>query len=328
MQGMGLMMSSLALIGARVVHFASTAQVAGIFIFFLFVEPPAFGRLRELMPPTLAAFRKRLLRWAWLSLAISIASGAAWLLLLAVNITDSPVTRVIADGTVRTLLASTQFGHAWQARVVLAIVLAALLVWPGLNMQWRAAERFVVAVVATTFLGALAWSGHGGATPGLLGDLHVTGDVLHLIAAGAWIGGLLPLRLLLSSTEQTLGTAGIKLAHTATLRFSTLGTLAVGTLTITGLFNTWILVGSVRGLVDSAYGALLLLKITIFLAMLTIAAINRMRWTRRVAMQSEFQTRADALRRLKRNCLIETALGLAIIIDVGVLGTIYHGMHG
>jgi putative copper resistance protein D len=156
----------------------------------------------------------------------------------------------------------------------------------------------------------------------------VTADALHLIAAGAWIGGLLPLRLLLSSTAQTPGTAGAAIAHDATLRFSTLGTVAVGTLTITGLFNTWILVGSVHGLFDSAYGALLLLKITIFLAMLTVAAFNRMRWARRLATQSELRTRADAVQRLKRNCLIETALGLAIIIDVGVLGTIYHGTHG
>ena len=328
MQAIEWMMPSLALIGARIVHFASTAQVAGIFIFLSVVEAPALGRLLAPDPSSVAAFRKRLLRWAWLSLAVSVASGAAWLLLLAVKITDSPVTRAIADGTVRTLLTNTRFGHAWQARLVLAIVLAELLLWLGLNTQWRAAQRFAVAVVAMSFLCALAWSGHGDATPGLLGDFHVAGDVLHLMAAGAWIGGLLPLRLLLSATEQTPETDGATSAHDATLRFSTLGTVAVGTLTLTGLFNTWILVGSVRGLVDSAYGALLLLKITIFLAMLTVAAFNRMRWTRRLATLSEFHTRADALRRLKRNCLIETALGLAVIIDVSVLGTIYHGMHG
>jgi copper resistance protein D len=324
---MELMMSSLALIGARIVHFASTMQVAGIFIFLLFVESPVFGQLCELMPPTLAAFRKQLLGCAWCSLAVSIASGATWLLLLAVQISDSSVTQAIANGTVQTLLSSTQFGHAWEARLVLAIILAALLLWLGRHTQWRVAERFVGAVVAMSFLGAMAWSGHGGATPGLLGDFHVTGDVFHLIAAGAWIGGILPLRLLLSSTEQMRGAAGTTIAHDATLRFSTLGIMAVGILTITGLFNTWILVGSVRGLIDSAYGTLLLLKITIFLAMLTVAAFNRIRWTRRLAIQSEFHMRADALGRLKRNCLIETALGLAIIIDVGVLGTIYHGMH-
>jgi copper resistance protein D len=328
MQEMELMMSSLALIGARIVHLASTVQVAGIFIFLAFVESSAFGQRCELMPPTLAVFRKPLLRWAWCSFVISIASGVAWLLLLAVKISDAPVTRAIADGTVQTLLTSTQFGHAWEARLVLAFILAALLLRLGHRTQLRAAERFVAATVAMSFLGALAWSGHGGATPGLLGDFHVTGDVLHLIAAGAWIGGLLPLRLLLSSTEQTPGVSGATIAHDATLRFSTLGIVAVGTLTISGLFNTWILVGGVRGLVDSAYGALLLLKITIFMAMLTVAAFNRTRWTRRLATQSEFDAWADALRRLKRTCLIETALGLAIIVDVGVLGTIYHGMHG
>jgi putative copper resistance protein D len=322
------MMPGLGLIGMRVVHFASTAQVAGIFIFLLFVESPALGQLREPTPPTIAAFRKRLLQWAWFSLAISVASGVAWLLLLAVNITDSSVTRAIADGTVRTLLTSTQIGHAWQARLVLTVILAALLLRLRLNAHWNWLQRFVAVVVAASFLGALALAGHGGATPGLLGDFHVAGDMMHLFAAGAWIGGLLPLRLLLSSTEQMPGAVGATIAHAATLRFSTLGTVAVVTLAITGLFNTWVLVGSVRGLVASAYGALLLVKIAFFLAMLAVAAFNRMRLSQRLAMSSEFRARIDALRRLKRNCLVETALGLAIIVDVGVLGTIYHGTHG
>jgi copper resistance protein D len=322
-------MLSLPLIGARVVHFASTGMIAGIFLFLVLVAAPALRKDRDRTWPTVAAFHSRLLVIAWLSLAISIASGAAWLLLLATKITGSSLAQVLSDGTVWTVLTRTQFGHDWEARFVLAVLLAVALLRFNRKARWRLAEGFVAATLAMGFLGTLAWSGHGGATPGLRGLVHATADVLHLIAAGAWIGGLLPLGLLLSSVEQVPGAVGVSIARDATLRFSTLGVAAVTTLIITGLLNMWFLVGSVPALVEFQYGRLLLLKITIFVVLLTVAAFNRLRLTPRLAeaAASGSHESIDAMRRLKRNCLIETALGLAILIVVGALGTISPGMH-
>ena len=51
----------------------------------------------------------------------------------------------------------------------------------------------------------------------------------------------------------------------------------VATILITGLINTWNLVGSVEALLDTAYGRLLLVKIALFLAMVSVAAVNRFR---------------------------------------------------
>jgi copper resistance protein D len=322
-------MLSFPLIGVRIVHFASTVMIAGIFLFLVFVEAPALGKDRDRTWPTVAAFHSRLLGIAWLSLAISIASGAAWLLILATKITGSTLAQVISDGTVWTVLTRTQFGHDWEVRFVLAVLLAAALLRFNRKAGWPLTGGFVAAALAMGFLGTLAWSGHGGATPGLRGDVHVTADVLHLIAAGAWIGGVLPLRLLLSSAEQTPDKVGVSIARDAVLRFSTLGVLAVSTLIITGLLNTWVLVGSVPALVEFQYGRLLLLKIAIFLALLAVAAFNRLRLTPRLAeaAASGPHSSIDALRRFKRNCLLETALGLAILIVVGALGTIAPGMH-
>lgn len=321
-------MLSLPFIAVRVVHFASTVMIAGIFIFLAFVETPALRKDRDRAWPGATAFHSRLLGIAWLSLGISTVSGAFWLLLLATNITGSSLAHAVSDGTAQTLLIRTQFGHTWEARVVLAVLLAvALLRFDRKAAGWRKAERFAWAALAMGFLGTLAWSGHGGATPGLRGEVHVTADVLHLIAAGAWIGGLLPLRLLLSSAEQAPGTVGISIARDTTLRFSMLGIAAVATLIITGLLNTWVLVGSVPALVEFQYGRLLLLKIALFMVLLAVAAFNRMRLAPRLAEAAASGSHAsDALRRLKRNCLLETALGLAILIVVGALGTISPGM--
>jgi copper resistance protein D len=321
-------MLSFPFIAARVVHFASTLMIAGIFIFLVFVEAPDLKKNNDRTWPGVIAFHSRLLGIAWLSLAISIASGAAWLLLLATNITGSSLAQAISDGTAQTVLTRTQFGHDWEARLVLAVLLVVALLRFRRNGEWRLAEVFVATALAMGFLGTLAWSGHGGATPGLRGEVHVAADVLHLIAAGAWIGGLLPLRLLLSSAKQAPGTLAVRIARDATLRFSTLGVAAVATLIVTGLINTWVLVGSVSALIETQYGRLLLLKLALFGVLLAIAAFNRSRLTPRLVAAAENGSHASigALRRLKHNCLVETALGFAILIVVGALGTISPGM--
>ena len=79
---------------------------------------------------------------------------------------------------------------------------------------------------------------------------------MHLIAASAWLGGLLPLALLLTAARRE--GISLALAREATLRFSTLGLISVGVLIATGSVNGWILTGSVPALVGTDYGRLLL----------------------------------------------------------------------
>ena len=44
-----------------------------------------------------------------------------------------------------------------------------------------------------------AWTGHAASTPYTLRYLHLASDALHLTAASAWIGGLVPFALLLGA---------------------------------------------------------------------------------------------------------------------------------
>ena len=94
--------------------------------------------------------------------------------------------------------------------------------------------------------------------------------------------------------------------------FSRFGLVVVTVLLLTGLSNTWFLVGSLPGLVGTAYGQLLLLKIALVIAMAAVAAINRL------VLVPPVRQRAG---RLRRNGLIEIALDLAIMAIVGSLGT-------
>ena len=65
----------------------------------------------------------------------------------------------------------------WIARVALLLV-AALLPW-----------RVLSAIVAGLVLALTAAAGHAGAENN---PLQLGGDVIHLLAAGAWLGGLAP----------------------------------------------------------------------------------------------------------------------------------------
>src|SRR5262249_44170284 len=99
-----------------------------------------------------------------------------------------------------------------------------------------------------------------------------------------------------------------------------LGVIGVGTLLATGLGNSLFLVGSVDALVDTDYGRLLILKIALFVAMVAIAAVNRLRLVPRLAD-------GDAMRQLQRNSLAEALLGFVVIAVVAMLGMMEPAMH-
>jgi putative copper resistance protein D len=213
----------------------------------------------------------------------------------------------------------TQFGLVAQVRLAIAVVLAICLVF-----ERSALWRWLALAAAVSLAASIAWTGHAASTPFTLGYLHLASDALHLTAASAWIGGLVPLALLLGMVRRHKGWASLELD--VIRRFSMLGTVSVATLILSGFFNAWILVGSFRGLVVTGYGQLLMLKLAAFAVMLAFAAFNRFVLTQRLALSSN-QARQDALRALSRNTWIEIALGLSIFAIVGALGTLHPAAH-
>jgi putative copper resistance protein D len=188
------------------------------------------------------------------------------------------------------------------------------------------AERIALAT-ALGLAAAIAWTGHAASTPGVEGNLHLAADALHVLAAAAWIGGLVSLVLLLAVISKIPPMPGAALAQDVAQRFSTLGMLSVAILVLSGTVNSWILVGSVDGLFADEYGRLLILKLIIFAFMLAFAAVNRFWLTPRLAMSSANTGQSEALRQLTRNSAIEIALGLAIFAVVGLLGTLHPAAH-
>jgi putative copper resistance protein D len=308
-----------ALTGIRAIHLAATVMVGGIILFRrLLLEPAMAGGT-----PPFAAERavRTIARLFWLSFTLAAASWVAWLLGVAAEIGRLTFADALFDETTGTVLSETRFGHAWIARLILGGLIAVGMIAfdrPGTRMPswWHPASI----VLAICFLGSLASSGHAGAEEGVGGRIHWAADFLHLCAAGAWLGSLVPLALVLAAARTAPDGASLTLVTRVTHRFSALGIASVATLAITGLVNGLFLVGSVSALVGTTYGRLLIAKVALFAAMLGIAAVNRFGLTPRLPDE-------PAMRELTRNALIEAGLGILVLAIVGVLGTLPPGSH-
>jgi hypothetical protein len=185
---------------------------------------------RSKPPVDFAGLRRRLIWTAAIALTVSILSGIIWLLWVSADLFGAPVIEVCLQGGIWTVLGETRFGLIGSARLAVAVLLAVSLLWSRARMLQLAA--------AAALLALLAPMGHAGATPGLRGALHVTGDMAHLIAAGAWLGGL-PAFAVLLGTPRRGGEAWRPFTVTATRRFAEIALLSTAALAATGLFNAW-----------------------------------------------------------------------------------------
>ena len=105
-----------------------------------------------------------------------------------------------------------------------------------------------------------------------------------------------------------------------------MGVVAVAILLATGILNSVFLVGSIPSLLGTDYGRLLMLKIARFLTLVVFAAINRQWLAPQLATPAGPES-AGALRQLRRNALIEAALGALVLIVLGKLGTTPPALH-
>jgi copper resistance protein D len=307
------------LIAARDIHFVTTVIVAGIVFFDLYIAAPVL-RSELQLPATEASFRGLAAKLLVVSLTGSVASAIAWLWLLAARIADKPFDEVVADGTVWLVLSQTQFGLTWAVRFVFAgaLTLSLLLQW---NIKavgvWH---RIRSALLVGAYLGSLALAGHGAEGLGFERNIHLAADILHLLAAGTWLGGLIPFAILLTYMQRLREPSWDTAARNIGGRFSTLGLFAVAILLVSGTMNTAFLVGGLQGLTNTTYGQWLLIKIGLFIPMFCLATMNRQYLLPRLRGSSGADQSVLTVQRLVLSTLFEIALGLAIIGVVGVLG--------
>ena len=151
-----------------------------------------------------------------------------------------------------------------------------------------------------------------------------------MIAAGLWLGGLVQLALFLVYLRRFREEAWVTAAGDAARRFSNLGIAAVATLLVSGTINAWFLIGGINGHVGTSYGRLLPFKTTLSATMVCLAGINREHLLPRLCGDIGTNRASSSVKWLLCSTLVEIALGMGIILIVGMLGIMAPAtdMHG
>jgi copper transport protein len=172
----------------------------------------------------------------------------------------------------------TRFGRSSLVRIGIAVALAVIAV---LMMRRGGSMSRPVAVVAIVLGLGLVF------TPGLSGHASVSGpvavlaDAAHVQSAAMWVGGLafVLAALVLARRERW------PLAASSVPRFSAMAVGSVAVLVVAGTFNGYLQVRAWRGLWETEYGVLLLIKVGLVLPLLAIGAYNNRRAVPRLRAQ-------------------------------------------
>lgn len=312
----------------RAVYFLAAIVLFGELAFRWWVERVALRRLPEVPADARLVLQPRFAILA-AALAAVLLSSVLWFLGQTQVMRGVPLDALSQD-TLYGALFDTEFGHVSLIRFGLAIAFAIALAL--LRKERRSNAMTITAgVIALGLLSSIAWTGHANGDQGQSRIVHLSSDVMHLLAAGAWLGALPALVFILFHVRRDPSGRALELAALATRRFSILGIGAVSTLVLTGIVNAWFTVGSLPALLGTDYGRLLSLKLLLFGAMLALAAMNRFRYTPQLLQSVNSAREASgggAFVRLGVNAMAEITLGIAVVCIVGALGIATPAAHG
>ena len=266
---------------ARLALYAGLFAGAGAAAFALVIAPLPPLAIRVAVALTLAG----------------LASAPVSIGLQGLDALEAPLT-MLAQPIVWTTGAEGSFGRAMLfAGAALIAALAALIIR-------RPVAAKLLALSSLILTGAVfSVSGHAStAEPQGLMPLVV---FLHTTAAACWLGALMPLGFILAGAEGG--------AVAALHRFSRLIPFALHVLVGTGLVLAIVQIVTPAGLWATSYGRILVLKLTILVLLLTLAALNRWRYTAGAENGDPL-----AMRRLVWSIALEIVLGLAILGTVAL----------
>jgi copper transport protein len=173
---------------------------------------------------------------------------------------------------------------------------------------WQALSALAALLLLSFSLGS-----HAGAVPGSV--WAILGDYIHLVAAAAWMGGLLLLPILVWQIRQSSTSADRHQLLQLIRRFSYLASFAVFVLVASGLFNSLVELPDWSSLWGTAYGQVLLVKLFLMLLAFEIAFFNN----QLVHRQTQRLQREAGLQLFNRQVALEAAIGLGVMLSVAVL---------
>ncbi len=268
----------------RAVGYGAIALLIGGLVFLTLVWLPslrAVGGAREGAGEAFEHRAGRLLVGAALAGLLSTVLG---IVLQGATASGGSFWSALDTGVIHDVL-NTRFGTVWKLRVTAFGLLVPLLLYlPALRGRREVKReaalellRNVALVLALAYLAVSpALAGHAAA--GDQAALLVPLDVLHVLAMSVWVGGVALLALVVPVATRLLDPPDrTRLLATAVSRFSTIALAAVVALLATGIFQSILHLDAFADLVDTAFGRAILVKSSIFVALVAIGAHNRRR---------------------------------------------------
>lgn len=278
---------------ARIVTFAAALQIFGAAAFQWLLCPERLRRALDLPLRPLAR----------LAAAGMLAGEILWLAATAGNLGEG-WSDAFNPSTLLLVLTGTRFGHVWIATLILTAV---LLVSTLLRASW-----LWVMLVAAVALSTLGLVGHGASVAGAAGVVNQVSQVLHLLTSGFWLGALVPLLFCLRHFREPELAAE---ADRTLRRFSGFGHLAVAMLLLSGVVNTYFVLGATVPDLSVPYQALLALKIALAGVMCVLAIVNRYVFVPRIP------NNGPGLRQLRHGTIAEMVMSAGILLLVSLIGT-------
>jgi len=200
---------------------------------------------------------------------------------------------------------ASSFGQSTLLRVIWLVALVVLL-------RWRA--PIVVAVCASAVAaGSFALDGHQRSIDPTW--LLTSADVVHLLAAGLWAGGLVMLATVMNRKGVGISAQATEIAARSLRRFSAMSLGSVVVIALTGAIMAQVLVASPRG-ITTTYGWTLVGKVAIVVIVLGIAAWNRWRLVPGLDILAHAPTSVDGDPTVPRQLVVTTR------IEAGLLGVV------
>ncbi len=244
-------------------------------------------------PGVILAGRRRLLVWSALCSIVGLVVGL-WMLFYQGGVLRGALPQGVSMGeTIWQILNNTRWGALWMLRQGIILVLAAILTlilrlgaYPEVSRKipdnpkaapdrLPALMRFGGWVAILVLLTAQALNSHA-AGLGSSTTQAVVMDILHLLAASVWAGGLLSLAIAFFPAISRAGQNSRLLLRAIWGRFSLWALISVITLALTGLYSVGRQVVSPDALLTSLYGNVLLGKVGVMLVMGIFGLLNSM----------------------------------------------------
>ncbi|UZW55703.1 copper homeostasis membrane protein CopD [Sphingobium sp. JS3065] len=302
-------MSEGPVIAIRFGLFAVEGLQLGVPLFGLYALRPSE---RSLLP-----FRACLILLGLGAVALNILGFTLWIASMSGTSIDT-----IDPDLARTILLTAPVGWAFALRLAVTLLALALVLLVSTN---NTNALTGIAALSSIALASLAWNGHGVATEGALAWPHLIADIVHLLAAGVWLGAIACLFYMVARPKPSL--ADLTVAERCLRNFGVLGSLVVALLIVTGLINGFAILGGqpLGPGIGSTYIVLMVVKLALFGLMLALAALHRFQLVPAVERATDHSNKAMTIRRIRSSMVVELAAAFLILGLVAWLGTLEPG---